>query len=133
MAKILGSGASSRLLRSANSTAAILTLRAQGYSYQDIQGDTDQKHHALDSRTENPHAGDVLFDDIHVYTAEADSNARAKWLDTLTKVRELRPSVVVAGHSKVGAALDASTAVDFTERYLLAFNEELKTAKDRKA
>jgi glyoxylase-like metal-dependent hydrolase (beta-lactamase superfamily II) len=75
-------------------------------------------------------AGDVLFDDIHVYTAETDSNARAKWLDTLRKVRELKPSVVVPGHSKVGAALDASTAVDFTERYLLAFNEELKTAKD---
>jgi glyoxylase-like metal-dependent hydrolase (beta-lactamase superfamily II) len=75
-------------------------------------------------------AGDVLFDDIHVYTAEADSKARAKWLDTLRKVRELKPSVVVSGHSKVGAALDGGTAADFTERYLLAFEEELKTAKD---
>src|ERR1700730_10965391 len=67
---------------------------------------------------------------IHVYTAETDTKARAKWLDALRKIRELKPSVVVPGHSKVGAALDASTAVDFTERYLLAFNEELKTAKN---
>jgi hypothetical protein len=48
----------------------------------------------------------------------------------LRTVRELDPSVVVPGHSKVGAALDASTAVDFTERYLLAFNEEFEVAKD---
>src|SRR3984893_11031216 len=67
---------------------------------------------------------------IHVYTAETDTKARAKWLDALRKIRELKPSVVVPGHSKVGAALDASTAVDFTERYLLVFKEELKTAKD---
>jgi glyoxylase-like metal-dependent hydrolase (beta-lactamase superfamily II) len=75
-------------------------------------------------------AGDVLFNDIHVYTAETDRIARAKWLDTLRKVKDLNPSVVVPGHSKVGAALDASTAVDFTGRYLTAFEEELKTAQD---
>jgi hypothetical protein len=37
---------------------------------------------------------------------------------------------VIPGHSKVGAPLDASTAVDFTEKYLLVFEEELKRAKD---
>jgi glyoxylase-like metal-dependent hydrolase (beta-lactamase superfamily II) len=75
-------------------------------------------------------AGDVLFNDMHVYTAETDSKARAKWFDTLRKVRELKSSVVIPGHSKVGAPLDASTAVDFTERYLLVFEEELRKAKD---
>jgi hypothetical protein len=44
--------------------------------------------------------------------------------------RELKPSVVIPGHSKVGAPLDASTAVDFTENYLLVFEEELNKAKD---
>ena len=75
-------------------------------------------------------AGDVLFNDMHVYTAETDSKARGKWLNSLKKIRELNPSVVIPGHSKVGAPLDASTAVDFTENYLLAFEEELKKAKD---
>jgi hypothetical protein len=42
----------------------------------------------------------------------------------------LKPSVVIPGHSKVGALLDATTAVDFTEKYLLVFEEELKRAKD---
>jgi hypothetical protein len=34
------------------------------------------------------------------------------------------------GHSKVGAPLDANTAVAFTETYLLVFEEELTRAKD---
>jgi len=67
---------------------------------------------------------------LHVYTAETDSKAREKWLNSLEKIRELKPSVVIPGHSKVGAALDANTAVDFTERYLLVFEEELKKARE---
>ena len=75
-------------------------------------------------------AGDVLFNNMHVYTAETDSKAREKWLDSLNRIRALKPSVVIPGHSKVGAPLDATTAVDFTEKYLLVFEEELKRAKD---
>ena len=74
--------------------------------------------------------GDVLFNNMHVYTAETDSKAREKWLNSLHKIREIKPSVVIPGHSKVGAFLDATTAVDFTENYLLVFEEELKKAKD---
>ena len=48
-------------------------------------------------------AGDVLFNDMHVYTAETDSKARGKWLNSLQKIRELKPSVVIPGHSKAGA------------------------------
>jgi hypothetical protein len=51
-------------------------------------------------------------------------------LNSINKIRELKPSVVIPGHSKVGAPLDASSAVDFTEHYLLVFEEELKKAKD---
>jgi len=55
---------------------------------------------------------------------------RGKWLNTIKEIRELNPSVVIPGHSEVGAPLDASAAVDFTEQYLLVFEEELKKAKD---
>ncbi len=75
-------------------------------------------------------AGDVLFNNMHVYTAETDSKARGRWLNSLNTIRELKPSVVIPGHSKGGAPLHASTAVDFTENYLLVFEEELKKAKD---
>jgi hypothetical protein len=71
-----------------------------------------------------------VVNDMHVYTAETDSKAREKWLNSLQTIRELKPSVVIPGHSKVGAPLDASTALDFTENYLLVFEEALKKAKD---
>jgi glyoxylase-like metal-dependent hydrolase (beta-lactamase superfamily II) len=129
--KILGSGASSRIVEIGKFDGSSIDFEGSRIQViKDIQGDTDQNTMLWIPGQRILIAGDVLFDDIHVYTAETDGEARAKWLDTLRKVREMKPSVVVPGHSKVGAALDASTAVDFTERYLLAFNEELKTAKD---
>ena len=95
-----------------------------------IQGDIDENTMLWIPGQRILIAGDVLFNNMHVYTAETDSKARGKWLNSLNKIRELRPSVVVPGHSKVGAPLDASTAVDFTENYLLGFEEELTKAKD---
>ena len=67
---------------------------------------------------------------MHVYTAETDVRARKRVLNTLKKIRELKPAVVIPGHDKVGAPLDATSAVTFTERYLLIFDEELKKAKE---
>ena len=72
---------------------------------------------------------DVLFNDLHVYTAETDMAARKRWLDSLQRIRALKPAAVVPGHSKVGAPVDATSAVDFTEKYLLIFEEELEKAK----
>ena len=129
--KLLGSGASSQIVEISKFDASYIDFEGSRIQViKDIQGDTDQNTMLWIPGQRILIAGDVLFDDIHVYTAETDSKARAKWLDTLRKVRELRPSVVVPGHSKVGAALDASTAVDFTEEYLLAFEGELRSAKD---
>jgi len=51
-------------------------------------------------------------------------------VELITENQRTKTSVVIPGHSKVGAALDASTALDFTENYLLVFEEELKKAKD---
>ena len=95
-----------------------------------IQGDTDQNTMLWIPGQRILITGDVVFNDMHVYTAETDTQARRRWLNSLNKIRELKPSVVVPGHSKIGAPLDASTPVDFTENYLLAFDEELKKAKD---
>src|SRR5882757_5840657 len=129
--KILGAGATSHVVAIEKLDDSFIKFESsQIQVLKNIQGDTDENTMLWIPGQRILIAGDVLFNDMHVYTAETDSKARAKWLDTLRKVRELKPSVVVPGHSKVGAALDASTAVDFTERYLLAFNEELKTAKD---
>jgi glyoxylase-like metal-dependent hydrolase (beta-lactamase superfamily II) len=95
-----------------------------------IQGDTDENTMLWIPGQRILIAVDVLFNNMHVYTAETDSKAREKWLNSLNKIRELKPSVVIPGHSKVGAPLDASSALEFTENYLLVFEEELKKAQD---
>jgi glyoxylase-like metal-dependent hydrolase (beta-lactamase superfamily II) len=95
-----------------------------------IQGDTDENSMLWIPEQRILITGDVVVNNAHAYTAETDGEARRKSLDSLNKIRELKPSIVVPGHSKVGTPLDATAAVDFTENYLLAFDEELKKAKD---
>jgi glyoxylase-like metal-dependent hydrolase (beta-lactamase superfamily II) len=128
---ILGSGATSRVVAISKFDANFIEFEGSKIEVlKNIQGDTDENTMLWIPGQRILIAGDVLFNDMHVYTAETDSKARGKWLNSLQKIRELKPSVVIPGHSKVGAPLDASAAVDFTENYLLAFEEELKKAKD---
>ena len=129
--KILGSAASSRVVTISKFDGNFIEFENSKIEVlKHIRGDTDQNTMLWIPGQRILIAGDVLFNNMHVYTAEADSEARGKWLNSLNKIRALKPSVVIPGHSKVGAPLDASTAVDFTENYLLVFEEELKRAKD---
>jgi len=129
--KILGSGATSHIVAISKLDDNFITFENSKIEvFKDVQGDTDENTMLWIPGQRILITGDVLFNNMHVYTAETDSEARRKWLNTLKEIRELNPSVVIPGHSKVGAPLDASTAVDFTGKYLLVFEEELKTAKD---
>ena len=129
--KILGSGATSQVVAIEKFDGNFIEFEGTKIEVlKNIQGDTDENTMLWIPGQRILIAGDVLFNDMHVYTAETDSKARGKWLNSLQKIRELKPSVVIPGHSKVGAPLDASTAVDFTENYLLVFEQELKKAKD---
>jgi glyoxylase-like metal-dependent hydrolase (beta-lactamase superfamily II) len=129
--KILGSGTTSRVVTISKFDANFIEFEGSKIEVlKNIRGDTDENTMLWIPGQGILIAGDVLFNDMHVYTAESDSKARGKWSNSLQKIRELKPSVVIPGHSKVGAPLDASTAVDFTENYLLVFEKELKTAKD---
>jgi len=129
--KILGSGATSRAVAIEKFDGDFISFESSKIEvFKNIQGDTDENTMLWIPGQRVLITGDVLFNDMHVYTAETDSKAREKWLNSLNKIRELKPAVVIPGHSKVGAPLDASTAVDFTENYLLVFEEELKKAKD---
>ncbi len=74
--------------------------------------------------------GDVVFNDMHVYTAETDSLARGKWLNSLKTIRALQPSVVIPGHSKNGAPLDASTAVILRKPIYECLKKNSSKAKD---
>lgn len=129
--KILGSGATSRVIAISRFDANFIEFDGSKIEVlKNIRGDTDENTMLWIPGQGILIAGDVLFNHMHVYTAETDSEARGKWLNSLQKIRDLKPLVVIPGHSKVGAPLDASTAVDFTENYLLVFEQELKKAKD---
>ena len=129
--KIFGSGATSRVVTISKFDGNFVEFEGSKIEVlKHIRGDTDENTMLWIPGQRILIAGDVLFNNMHVYTAETDSKARGKWLNSLNKIRELKPAVVIPGHSKVGAPLDASTAVDFTENYLLVFEKELKTAKD---
>jgi len=128
---ILGAGATSRTVAvSPYDDDFILFEDARIEIHRHVRGDTDENTMLWLPGQRTLIAGDVLFNDMHVYTAETDESARKKWLEALQKIRELNPAAVIPGHSKVGAPIDATSAVSFTERYLLAFDEELAKAKE---
>ncbi len=129
--QILGSAATSRVVAIENFDGKFIGFDGSTIEVlKHIQGDTDENTMLWIPGQRTLIAGDVVVNNMHLYTAETDSKGREKWLNSLHEIRELKPSVVIPGHSKVGAPLDANTAVDFTENYLLAFEEELKKAKD---
>jgi len=129
--KILGSGATSQVVPIEKFDGNFIDFESSKIELlKDLQGDTDENTMLWIPGQRILIAGDVLFNNMHVYTAETDSKARGNWLNSINKIRELKPSVVIPGHSKVGAPLDASSAIDFTENYLFAFEEEVKKAQD---
>src|SRR5216683_2947521 len=84
--KILGTGATSH-------AAAIEQFDGNSIEFEsskievlkNIQGDTDENTMLWIPGQGILIAGDVLFNDMHVYTAETDSKARGKWLNSLQK------------------------------------------------
>jgi glyoxylase-like metal-dependent hydrolase (beta-lactamase superfamily II) len=129
--KILGSGAASHVVAISKFDANFVDFDGTKIEiFKHIRGDTDENTMLWIPDQRILIAGDVVFNNMHVYTAETDGTAREKWLNSLEKIRELNPSVVIPGHSKVGAPLDSTTAVEFTEKYLMVFEEQLKNAKD---
>jgi glyoxylase-like metal-dependent hydrolase (beta-lactamase superfamily II) len=127
---LLGADAASHVIEVSKYDADfILFEKSKIEILKNLQGDTDENTMLWLPGQKTLIAGDVVFNDLHVYTAETDIAARKRWLVSLEKIRDLKPAVVIPGHSKVGAQIDATAAVDFTEKYLLIFDEELKKAR----
>lgn len=63
---------------------------------------------------------------IHLWTADTQSvESRKEWLDTLNKMKKLRPSTVIPGHY-LGEIPQGSAAIDFTAQYLKDYEKILK-------
>ena len=65
--------------------------------------------------------GDVVYNGIHPYLGETDTQGRLEWISTLDKLEGLKPRAVVAGH-KVPENDDDPRIIAETRQYLRDFN-----------
>lgn len=66
-------------------------------------------------------AGDVVYNGIHPYLGETDTQSRLEWISALDKLEALNPKTVTAGH-KVPENDDDPRIIAETHQYLRDFN-----------
>jgi glyoxylase-like metal-dependent hydrolase (beta-lactamase superfamily II) len=77
-------------------------------------------------------AGDVVYNGVHMYLGETDTQSRIEWIDTLGRLAALNPQAVVAGH-KIPENPDDPRTLGETQQYLRDFNRldaETSTARE---
>jgi glyoxylase-like metal-dependent hydrolase (beta-lactamase superfamily II) len=70
-------------------------------------------------------AGDVVYNDVHLYFAESNHDKRMEWLRALDIIDALHPRAVVAGHKRVGRP-DDPKIIDETRVYIRDFDRLAK-------
>lgn len=65
-------------------------------------------------------AGDVVYNQVHMMTAETDATSRAAWIASLDAIAALDPVTVVSGHKRVGAP-DTPDTIEQSKQYLRDF------------
>ena len=70
--------------------------------------------------------GDVVYNQVHMMTAETDAQTRQAWIDNLSKIAALDPKVVVSGHHRLGAHTDPKSIGD-SQQYLRDFSKVVET------
>ena len=73
-------------------------------------------------------AGDAVYNDVHLYLAEAANGGIQRWLAALDTIDSLEPSTVIAGHKPQGAE-DYPDNVAQTRRYLQDFDGAAQRAE----
>ena len=65
--------------------------------------------------------GDAVYNGIHAYLGETDTQSRLEWIAALDKLEALKPKAVIAGH-KVPENDDGPHIIAETQQYLRDFN-----------
>jgi glyoxylase-like metal-dependent hydrolase (beta-lactamase superfamily II) len=65
--------------------------------------------------------GDVVYNQVHMMTAETDDRSREDWIASLDQIAALDPRIVVSGHKRVGAPDDPKT-IGESQQYLRDFS-----------
>jgi glyoxylase-like metal-dependent hydrolase (beta-lactamase superfamily II) len=65
--------------------------------------------------------GDVVYNEVHMMTAETDEASRADWIGNLDQIAALEPEIVVSGHPRVGAP-NVPRTISESQQYLRDFS-----------
>lgn len=68
-------------------------------------------------------AGDIVFQDVHVWLGETTEADRYEWIKVLEELAEIDLDVLVSGHKSPGQA-DSLEALAYTKNYIVDFIEQ---------
>jgi glyoxylase-like metal-dependent hydrolase (beta-lactamase superfamily II) len=71
-------------------------------------------------------AGDVAYNDVHLYLVESNAHTRREWIAALDTIEALHPRAVVAGHKRPGND-DNPRIIEETRQYIRAFDRLAET------
>lgn len=71
-------------------------------------------------------AGDAVYNDVHLYLAEAGNGGIQGWFGALDAISSLQPSTVIAGHKRDGAE-DSPDNIQRTRDYLQDFDAAVQS------
>jgi glyoxylase-like metal-dependent hydrolase (beta-lactamase superfamily II) len=66
-------------------------------------------------------AGDVAYNDVHLYLAESNPQTRREWIAALDTIETLNPRAVIAGHKRPGND-DGPKIIEETRQYIRDFD-----------
>jgi glyoxylase-like metal-dependent hydrolase (beta-lactamase superfamily II) len=75
-------------------------------------------------------AGDVAYNDVHLYLAESNAQTRREWIAALDTIESLNPRAVIAGHKRPGND-DSPKIVEATRQYIRDFDRLAGTTTAR--
>lgn len=93
-----------------------------------VQGDSADNTYVWIPSTKTVIAGDIVFNGVHVWTAESTAASRKAWAKTLDEISALGPTTVIAGHMDPKNKNDAS-AIKLTKEYLETFDAAVAGSK----
>jgi glyoxylase-like metal-dependent hydrolase (beta-lactamase superfamily II) len=71
-------------------------------------------------------AGDVAYNDVHLYLAESNVHTRREWIAALDTIEALHPRAVIAGHKRPGTD-DDPRIIEETRQYIRDFDRLAET------
>jgi len=98
-----------------------IELEGQRLEIRQSQGDSADNTFVWIPSTKTAITGDIVYNGVHVWTAETTAASRKAWIKTLDELAALGPTTVIAGH-KDPKAKDDAAAIRLTKDYLETFD-----------